>query len=150
MGLSPLQLLNYFFEEVSVKTNPDYKESLDGILQGFNVTFESGENKNDPLLRRFILKIEQKRKPELPYELKIGMIGIFRIDEGFAARKKPDELEVLLNANCPSMLYSAARETILTLTGRCPHQPYLLPSISFANFQADNKRKSPPRPKAKK
>lgn len=150
MGLSPLQLINYFFDEIAIKANADYNENLDGELKGFNVTFEAGENKNDPLLRRFILKIGQKNEPEQPYELKISIIGIFRVDSGFAARKTVEELERLLNTNCPSMLYSAARETVATLTGRGPYKTYILPSVSFADFQTEKKKKSPPRPRTKK
>jgi len=48
------------------------------------------------------------------------------------------------------MLYSAARETVATLTGRGPYKTYILPSVSFADFQTEKKKKSPPRPRTKK
>jgi hypothetical protein len=37
----------------------------------------------------------------------------------------------LVAITCPSMLYSAIRELVALLTGRGPHRPVMLPTVSF-------------------
>lgn len=71
----------------------------------------------------------EEGQPPPPYLVGISLSGIVRITaqlEGEAGRK-------LAFVNGLSMLYSAARETILLLTGRYPAGPWVLPTLSFVD-----------------
>lgn len=140
MSLSNLQLETYFIDEIQCKTNKDYLKKEKISFEGFDVTFESGINANNPLLRRIVLTIKQENNIDKPYEFKLTIIGIFSISESFAAREKESQLEKLINTNCPSILYTAAREIILTLTSRQPNGSYMLPTIAFSNFEVNEKK----------
>lgn len=139
MSLSNLQLETYFIDEIQCKANPNFNKNEPLNFDGLDVTFEAGTNSENPLLRRIKLTIQQESALNKKYQFKLILIGIFLISESFAARTKDKELEELVNTNCPSMLYSAAREIILSLTGRCPHGSLLLPTVSFTDFEPNEK-----------
>lgn len=46
-----------------------------------------------------------------------------------------EKQEVLLLVNGSSMLYSALREALLTMTFRCTNGPVMLPSVHFVQLE---------------
>ena len=68
-------------------------------------------------------------KMPLPYEIAITIAGIFRV----VVEMDPAAARRLAYVNGMSILYSAARETVLLLTGRFPAGPFVLPTLSFVD-----------------
>lgn len=84
----------------------------------------------DPHRCRCELSVELLDDPadKFPYTFGVSLVGIFRINEMYPS----DQIEMLVRVNAPSILYSAARELVMSFTGRGGYPPCLLPSISFA------------------
>lgn len=145
---APLQLERYFFTKVQVEANSAYVQTLAGEAgteggedqQHIKLRFDLGlgENKNDPTKYQVIIGIDelQSEKAELPYKIALEVVGQFSIDKNF----KHDNIRKIVQVNGGSMLYSAAREFILTITGRGPWPAYQLPAISI--YDAVNKAES--------
>lgn len=73
------------------------------------------------------LKLTLPPQPErFAYEWQIVMVGHFRLHH------LPDEqVQTVLDANAPAVLYSAAREVISMVMGRGPFRAPLLPTVNF-------------------
>lgn len=133
MQLSPLQLEDYLLKElrfalISPLTEipgPDIKYDLLNI----EVNAVTAQRADDPLHWRSEVTIRSKDEDEgnFPYTFKLIYVGFFRVAPDFP----PDRVEQMVRTNAPSLLYSAAREAILYLTGRGRSPAILLPSITF-------------------
>jgi preprotein translocase subunit SecB len=65
------------------------------------------------------------------------LVGFFEVDTGL-----PEEvIGDVVAANAPAILYSAARELILLVTGRGPFPPFSLPSATFIDETPTSKRR---------
>ncbi|MHB1752182.1 MAG: protein-export chaperone SecB [Acidiferrobacter sp.] len=128
--MGPLQLDQYVFSKFSVETNIGHKpESLAPMV---NVQIQAGlgpvvgaENKY-----QVTLELSSLRAPDgtgtLPYEVAFQVVGQFSVlDPSYNDKEK------LVRINGTSMLYSAAREMVLLITGRGPWGPYQLPTVNF-------------------
>lgn len=141
MTLSPLQLQRYYLEEFACKANPDFNEKGEGKPENFQVYFESGVNDKNSLQRRIRLTIEQKlgKDGKEPYSFKVVMVAFFEVAKKFFDEKGAEEVDKIVNANGPALLYSAARELLALISGRGPHTnkdlDVFLPSITFINFK---------------
>lgn len=67
-----------------------------------------------------------------PYSYSVGLLGSFLYIKALA--QSIDE-ETLVGVNGTSMLYGIARDLILTMTSKGPHQRLLLPTMSFADYK---------------
>jgi preprotein translocase subunit SecB len=83
-----------------------------------------------------VLTVSFKRKvkkPPVPYSGTLKIAGFFSVDPSVPKEK----METLLMVNGLSMLYSSAREHVLSVTSRGPWGPFYLPTVSF-NPNADS------------
>ncbi|MDQ3685194.1 MAG: protein-export chaperone SecB [Acidobacteriota bacterium] len=134
MRLAPLQLENYFVKSLrfDLRSGFDSRETLDdGVtLPDFNVTANVTQDTDDPLRARCELIVELLDDPsdKFPYTFAITLIGIFHV----SANYPEDQVALLLRVNASSILYSAAREIVLSFSGRGSFPPVILPSVSFA------------------
>ena len=140
MRLAPLQLENYFIKSLrfDLRAGFDTRESLDDdvTLPKFDVTANIIQDIDDPRHCRCELHVALTDDPndKFPYTFAITLIGMFR-----ANKKYPDDgVGLLLKVNAPSIMYSAAREIALSISGRGNYPPVLLPSVSFANPPEDS------------
>ncbi len=140
MSKAPLRLKNYFCTEVSLKANPNFKyedfkeENIDFSVKS-NVRV--GTLKQNPLDFQVMLdvKIEPIDERPLPYDVSLALVGFFEVDPDYSATPPAD----LVRVTGSSILYSAAREFLLSLMGRGPWEPLMLPATSFLHF-ADKKK----------
>ena len=77
-----------------------------------------------------MLELSSLRAPDgtgtLPYEVTFQVVGQFSVlDPSYNDKEK------LVRINGTSILYSAAREMVLLVTGRGPWGPYQLPTVNF-------------------
>lgn len=134
MGLSPLTLHSYIIEEFQFKLNKDYEAKEKEGLEGFDIFFLPENNRNNKLKRRVTLSVVQTAQKNNFYEFKLRLVGIFEMQREYAKNQKPEEVDLIMNVNCPAMLYAAAREIILQFTSRSPGGSVFLPSINFSAF----------------
>lgn len=133
MKLAPIQLENYFIKSLrfDLRAGFDSRESVDDevALPEFNVNANVTQDTDDLRRCRCELSIELTDDPndKFPYTFAITLIGVFRVSS-----KYPEAgLDLLLKVNAPSIMYSAAREIALGISGRGGYPPVLLPSVSF-------------------
>lgn len=131
---TPLQLERSFFAKVHIEANPSYLPGQSDELQDnieITVSLNVGQHQQDPSryqVRLSIDKIEGK-ETQLPYIISLQIVGLFQVDEAF----KADNIQHLVEINGASMLYSAAREQVLSITGRGPWGAFQLPTLNFHN-----------------
>jgi preprotein translocase subunit SecB len=164
MQTSPLQLEGYYLEEISVSILPHaLKQGGIELWEGFHpratgidndmpFTFETqvgfDRRRDDPFRFKIKLTLESdnEKTPNFPYSFRIVLIGFFNVAKTYPAER----VDLLVSVNGPSVLYSAAREILATVTGRSPLPAIALPTVSFQpsglpiqeNESIDNKRKT--------
>lgn len=145
MQLSPLQLLEYVFDGVSVqpvegyKIDPEVSPNLVFFPGKLSISAEVGidllaeEPKYSDYGVSLALKVGPKSDELAPYEVHVTVKGLVRMHlvqvEGQA-----EERRVRALVNGVSLLYGAARDQVMTITSRSVHGPFLLPSVSFADL----------------
>lgn len=125
---APLQLKQYFFPHVEITADPQYKPTKKPIKPFFDVkTHVDKDSKNE--LYQVVLEITveaENDKVLIPYSIHLIAVGLFHVHSDFP------EPEKLLSITGASIIYSAAREFIITITARGPWPKFILPTISFA------------------
>jgi preprotein translocase subunit SecB len=142
MHTSPLSLEVYYLKELHFAVNDKPKEtpSMAGFDEfDLDVSVDTSHQADNPLKWRCELTVESKNDPQLnlPYSFIITYVGFFQVSEAFPS----EHVELLARTNGPALLYSAAREMMISLTGRGVFPTLLLPSITFLS-PPDEKKKS--------
>lgn len=145
MQLSPLQLLEYVFDGVSVqpvqgyKADPDVSPTLVFFPGKLNISAEVGielfaeEEKYSDYGVRLLLKVGPKADEQAPYVVQVNARGLVRMHL-VQAEGQAEERRVRAMVNGVSLLFGAVRELVVTITSRSVHGPFLLPSVSFADL----------------
>lgn len=123
----PLELKKYFFPYVQVAADAEYESSEKEIKPNFEVR-TSVEQDPTSHIYQVVLEIMAEPKDEkskIPYSIHLIAVGLFAVNEKFS------DTEKLLKINGASMLYSAAREFIITVTSRGPWPHVVIPTVSF-------------------
>jgi len=142
MSKSPLRLEKYFYTEVTLKANPNFKpeDFKDGKIDfTCKSNIKVGTSKNNPHEFQVILnvKLEPMDERPLPYDASLEIVGFFNVDTGVSAETASD----LARVTGASILYSSAREFLLTLMSRGPWEPLMLPTMSFTELAQKNREK---------
>lgn len=122
-----LELVEYIFPEIECFANPDCPRNPDEIVPPeVRVTNRMAIKENDENIFRLTLEICFGEKKQLcSYIGRIKVVGIF------SAPPELDEKEKKVFINGSSILYSAAREFVLSITSRGPNIPLMLPTVRF-------------------
>jgi preprotein translocase subunit SecB len=126
---TPLLLDDYFFPIVNVSANPNISAPENGINFPYEFTTNikiQKDEKNEKYQLSLELSSESKNNEnEQPYSIFLVAIGIFRVHPEWPNPNK------LLAVNGASILYSSAREYLITITARGPYGQVMLPPTSF-------------------
>ena len=125
---SPLALDTYFFPVVSVHADPQYQQETDLGRPEYStkvVVEHDPDNSRYQVVLEILSEAENEEKRQA-YRIHLVAIGFFRVDPSW-----PNDPIKLLHINGASILYSAAREFLITITARGPWGQIILPSISF-------------------
>lgn len=145
MQLSPLQLLEYVFDGVSVhpvegyKIDPEVSPNLVFFPGKLSISAEVGidllaeESKYSDYGVSLALKVGPKSDELAPYEVHVTVKGLVRMHL-VQADGQAEERRVRALVNGVSLLYGAVRDQVMTITSRSVHGPFLLPSVSFADL----------------
>lgn len=133
MKPAPISLLEYFATDLSFSANPNFAPDKPAEIK-------EGEFAVDARLQRIpkgtderhwqlTLEIKHQAAPEtnFPYSFRLVMVGFFNV----ASAVKPEDEERMTRIQGASVLYSMAREIVRAVTGRGPHRPVMLPTVSF-------------------
>lgn len=131
MSQTPLRLETYFFPKVQIEANPDYSPKDEPEEQNVQLSVNVGllGSEQEPTRFQLTLDIEKisVKVGSLPYQILLEAVAFISVDPTI---KHPD-IKRLVQINGASMLYSAARELILMVTGRGPWGSFQLPTVNF-------------------
>ncbi len=121
-----LKLEQYFFPYIQVAADPTCEDTSKVNDIDYEVKVSLAKNDEE---EKYQLTLEIESFPEnddnkQPYSIHVVVIGIFQVVDW-------PEPEKLLLINGASILYSAAREFIITTSSRGPWGPLTLPVYSF-------------------
>lgn len=146
MQLSPLQLLEFAFEEVSVKPvlgfegkrhEPGFVTAPGNLRMradtGIALLAEHAKYSDFGL--KLLLSVEPKDANSAPYEATVGVKGTFRMHQ-MDDMKDADERRTRALVNGVSILYGLVRDMVCTVTSRSIHGQMLLPTLNFSSLAA--------------
>jgi preprotein translocase subunit SecB len=133
MQRSPLQLDGYFLKELHFTLSDELgtptTKRLAYSRHAVKIEAETSLYTGNPREWRCQLSVESQdeKEKEQPYNFRVTYIGFFSVSDNYPE----DKVELLAKTNAPALLYSAARELLVSLTARGSAPPLLLPSITF-------------------
>lgn len=126
---SPLVLKEYFFPVFQVVALPKFSADRDvsDLEYSVDVGLLKAEKGNEYQLSVEIrtADFEKSDENQPSYDINLVALGIFEVNP------KWPEPEKLVKINGASILYSAAREFLITITSRGPWGAVTLPTVSF-------------------
>ena len=144
MQLSPLQLLEFAFEEVSIKTilrfegkrhEPGFVTAPGDLRMRADtgIALLADHAKYSDFGLKLLLSVEPKEPNSAPYEANVGVRGTFRMHQ-MADMKDGDDRRKRALVNGVSILYGLVRDMVCTVTSRSSHGQMLLPTLNFASL----------------
>lgn len=140
MRPSPVRLEHYHLTEISLTPVEDYSPEFDDGLypkfseSEFAIGVRLGESGSDGS-QRFLVHLDLAGKPKeggkFPYTFSIGADAIVEV----RGPETDPEIRDMALVNGASMLYSALREVLFSLSGRFPNGPMMLPSANFLELR---------------
>lgn len=125
---TPLHLEKYFFPVSQTVADPEFEQKggkVAEFIPEIKLNYKAPEKGN---LYQVALEITVQADDEdhpLPYSINLIAVGMFRVAEGW-----DDPVKMIL-VNGASILYSAAREFIITITSRGPWSHMIIPTYNF-------------------
>lgn len=145
MQLSPLQLLEYTFDGVSVMpidgyvADPEFSTGLVFFPGKLAMSADTGlallteEASYSDFGVRLTLRVGPKEDGLAPYQIQVSVRGVVRMHLTQASGQA-EERRVRALVNGVSLLYGVVREMVSNITSRSAHGQLLLPSLSFADL----------------
>lgn len=145
MQLSPLQLLEYTFDGVSVMpvegyvADPEFSTSLVFFPGKLALSADTGlwllteEASYSDFGVRLTLRVGPKEDSQAPYQVQVSVRGVVRMHLT-QATGQAEERRVRSLVNGVSLLYGVVREMVSNITSRSAHGQLLLPSLSFSDL----------------
>lgn len=163
MKPAPIQLLQLMFRKVSVEVDerhapeePPNPFTSIFVFDGVEITTECGIGELDPghergrlYLVTLRVVIDNQDAPErkyCPYLIDVDARGLVVVPKGAEQVAPP---EALASVNGSSLLWSAVREQVLSLTSRMPAGPVMLPTMNFHDLKKGTNAAEPAAPAEK-
>jgi preprotein translocase subunit SecB len=132
MHASNLQLEHYFLTEFSYSVNPEFDPDKAVEIRLADIVVNYSKqclNSDDPRAWQVDLKVEFLSSAErnVPYSFSASIIGFFVV----SPKVLDDKVELFVETNATSVLYSTLREIVCTITAKGPFRALLLPTLSF-------------------
>jgi preprotein translocase subunit SecB len=143
--LSPLQLLEYTFDGVSVmpvdgyQADPEFAPSLVFFPGKLAMSVETGlvlldeQDKYSDFGVKLILRVGPKEGAQAPYNIQISIRGTVRMHL-ILVKGQAEERRIRALVNGTSLLYGSAREMVSAITSRSVYGSFLLPSLNFQDL----------------
>lgn len=136
--MPPLVVKEYFFPFVQVAADFEYDstEELPKVDFETKVAIDQDPDNGTYQVTLEITALPENEDKKIPYAIHLIAVGLFSVG---AEVKDPEKL---VRINGSSILYSAAREFIITITSRGPWQSVILPTVSFNKPPVGEEKKS--------
>ena len=133
MKESPLKLEDYFFTRIDIRANKQFNPEKEGGKGRLDTNLRFLRNKEDPSRWQVVLSVDVKGEdPEdYPYYGNIEVVGIFQMTPLPDDDEHESKARRIVGANCPAILFSAAREMFLIICGRGPWPAPQWPTVHF-------------------
>jgi preprotein translocase subunit SecB len=151
---SPIQLLQLFFKHVRVEVDPDHIPAEPAnplnsafVFDGISIQTEFGIGEIDPdhergrmFLTTLRVIVDNKPLPKedgqkfSPYKIDVAVDGVVAIPNGAEKLAPPESLAAV---NGASLLWSAVREQVLSLTARMAAGSVMLPTVHFHDLKKE-------------
>jgi preprotein translocase subunit SecB len=137
MQVSSLQLEGYFLKEVLFYLNEEITEKPTELKKSENLGVEVSVatdclDENERRWRcELTLDLKPNKESDSAYTFHLVLVGFFFVTENYPI----DKVELLAKTNCPAVLYSTAREMLVTVVRRSPFAPVLIPSVTFLEVE---------------
>jgi preprotein translocase subunit SecB len=138
-----LQLESYFFPKIHIGTDPEYEASQESPIRiqrqhiDIKTSFSLLSQEEREWGVNLEIKTVKKERP-IPYIIHIEAVGFFKVAKGYPS----EEIEKLVQIGGSTLLYSAIREFILTISSRGPWGSVFIPSVSFLPSPKESEKKS--------
>lgn len=143
INLHPIQLVSLNIEElyIKVKKHPQSAKLTSGSEE-FNLRTGHSEydEKNHIIQVGIKLEIKEKEGQENPFDMRVIMSGVFKVDETKFAKTN---LEDWANRNAPIILYPYLREQTYALSIRCGFPGVILPLLTVPTIKVEMPKKVP-------
>ena len=145
MQLSPLQLLEYTFDGVSVspiegyQPDPAFAPGLVFFPGKLAMSADTGlallddQEKYSDFGVKLTLRVGPREDAQAPYNIQVSVRGVVRMHL-VQATGQAEERRVRALVNGASLLYGVVREMVSTITSRSTHGTLLLPSLNFQDL----------------
>lgn len=145
MQLSPLQLLEYTFDGISVMpvegyvADPKFSAGLVFFPGNLAMSADTGlvvlneQVSYSDFGVKLTLRVGPKEDSQAPYKIQVAVRGVVRMHLKLATGQT-EERRVRALVNGVSLLYGVVREMVSNITSRSAHGQLLLPSLSFADL----------------
>ena len=140
MKPAPISLIEYFATDLAFSANPNFAPDKPTEMKesefGVDVRLQRAPEVTEEHRWQLTLEIKCQTAPEtnFPYSFRLVMVGFFSA----ASTVKPEDEERMVKIQGASVLYSMAREIVRAVTGRGPHRPVMLPTVSFYERSANS------------
>lgn len=127
MSMPVLQLVDYVFPEIECRENPNCPRDAEQIQPPeVQVTPRVAVREDDENIYRLALDISFGGEEEqCSYIGRVKVVGIFSVSPDLGEKER----HIFINGS--SILYSSAREFVLSITSRGPSFPLMLPAVRF-------------------
>jgi preprotein translocase subunit SecB len=132
MRQPPLQLDRLFFAEVTVKSGSTFSSEPTDAEVKTSVSLSENKENERAWQARLEIEVTPKGERQIPYEIRVVAFGQFSVTDEKLDRPHAAQLVAITGA---SIIYSAAREYLMILTGRGPWGPFQLPTVSFTDVE---------------
>lgn len=135
-----MQLKQYLFPEISVKANPDFDNGQSIDFESMKMNISPSVNPNDDKDYAVQIQLDINDKENAPYFISIVGVIFFSFD----SKLDKEERDPKAFHNGSTVLYSAMREQIASLTSRNINGTLFLPAWYFKTEQfvvEENKHK---------
>lgn len=145
MKPAPINLLEYFVTDLALSANPEFAterpiETKEGDFD-VKVRQQPAPKAADDHRWQVTLEIihQSVQGTNVPYAFRVVMVGFFK-SESYV---KTEDEERMVRIQGASVLYGMAREIVRAMTGRGPHRPVILPTVSFYDAKPSQPASAP-------
>ena len=143
MSVSPLQLSQYFVEELSLQINPDYLPGPEPQFGDVQVAPNGPEHRTDgqKVLHLVVeLRPAEDHWKSFPYMVKIAARGAFLLDGSL----EQEEADRLLLFNGSAILLGLMRAQVAQATALCEYGAVWIPTLNLVDLFSSQKDDSTP------
>jgi preprotein translocase subunit SecB len=137
-NLHPIQLISLNIDELFIKVKK-HPQSVDLTSDSGEFNLRTGHSEYDEKehIIQVGIKLEVKGKEgqETPFDMRVVMSGVFKVDETKFAKANIDDWA---NRNAPFILYPYLREQAYTLTVRCGFPGMIIPLLEVPTLKIES------------